>query len=704
VKFHSLRTRVARRIVLLFVLCSLGPVLALAALSTMRVTEQLFDQSRARLSQTSKSVGAGVLERLSILETALAQVDGKLPESSSSYQITPADSLRFAGLGRQTGEGQWRPLFGNMDSPLVLSSAQREHLNKGRTLLTVAPAGTETSRVLLARRSASGTVLWAELRSTYLWGTRDATALPGVEVCIFGESSPLYCSRPGRVPPQAWSTNGAIGQFDWDAPDGGRLAGYWSVFLRYAYGAPSWTVVLSEPRASVLAPITSFERSFGLVLLLTLIVVFLLSNIQIRRSLNPVEQLQEGTRRIEDREFGKPVVVTSGDEFEELAASFNNMASHLGQQFTMLTAINEIDRAVLAASQSDDIMTTVLSRTCSALGCEAASVSLAQINEPQVWTLAAQATGEPEAPLRQIRPGRSEIDELSTHSRVLPVGIERESRSYLPVEMFRARGIASVVVLPLVLKGRVAGAIGLGYRDGRELKDDEATRARQLADQVAVALSNNRLVHELAAHHWGSLRALARTIDAYSRWTAGHSERVTTTGVAIARTLGLDDEAADLLQRGGLLHDIGKIGVPLGILDKPGKLTEDERRLVEDHPKIGAEILTPIGACRDLIPIVLHHHEQWDGSGYPGRLAGEKIPFLARVLTVADVFDALVSERPYRKGWSRPDAVDYMVKGAGIRYDPAVVAGFCEMIAKEDSLALGQPELLRAAGRVESAA
>ena len=145
--------------------------------------------------------------------------------------------------------------------------------------------------------------------------------------------------------------------------------------------------------------------------------------------------------------------------------------------------------------------------------------------------------------------------------------------------------------------------------------------------------------------------------------------------------MGLSPEEIDQLHRGGLLHDIGKIGVHPSILDKPGKLTEEEIAVVRRHPSKGAEILEPIPNLRIVIPIVVQHHERFDGKGYPNGLAGESISLQARILAVADVVDALVSDRPYRPGWSREKVLAYTRENAGSQFDPSVVEAYLRIEA-----------------------
>jgi HD-GYP domain-containing protein (c-di-GMP phosphodiesterase class II) len=155
---------------------------------------------------------------------------------------------------------------------------------------------------------------------------------------------------------------------------------------------------------------------------------------------------------------------------------------------------------------------------------------------------------------------------------------------------------------------------------------------------------------------------------------------VTEKALQIGQVMGLTPEELDNLHRGGLLHDIGKIGIPVSILDKPGRLTDEEFKAIRRHSTIGASILEPIAAYAHAIPIVLQHHEHFDGKGYPDGLAGETISLGARILAVADVYDALVSDRPYRAGMDRERVMEIIKEEAGKQFDPSVVQALLEAI------------------------
>lgn len=203
--------------------------------------------------------------------------------------------------------------------------------------------------------------------------------------------------------------------------------------------------------------------------------------------------------------------------------------------------------------------------------------------------------------------------------------------------------------------------------------DTVAVRAR-----CRSLLRVKRLVDELDSAE-AVVFAFARAVEAKCRYTWGHSERVTSYALDLARQLGLPDAEQEVLRRGGLLHDIGKINMPDSILNKPGPLTAEEYDIVKQHPVQGVRIVEPLRSIRDTIPLIRWHHERLDGKGYPDGLFGGAIPLLARVLAVADVFDALSSERPYRPALPQKECFRILRENAtGGGLDPELVRCFCE--------------------------
>ena len=179
-----------------------------------------------------------------------------------------------------------------------------------------------------------------------------------------------------------------------------------------------------------------------------------------------------------------------------------------------------------------------------------------------------------------------------------------------------------------------------------------------------------------------TIQALAAAVDAKDPYTQGHSKRVAEYAVALARQLGLPDDEINLIHITGTLHDVGKIGVPDAILKKPGRLETEERLVMETHPVLGEVIVRKAPKLAHALPGVRHHHERWDGGGYPDGLAGEAIPRIARILAVADTFDAMTSDRPYRKGLAVQIAVDEVARGSGTQFEPALSAAFVALMGQ----------------------
>ncbi len=188
-----------------------------------------------------------------------------------------------------------------------------------------------------------------------------------------------------------------------------------------------------------------------------------------------------------------------------------------------------------------------------------------------------------------------------------------------------------------------------------------------------------------------TMEGLAAIVDQRDPYTAGHSRRVSEYSVLIARHMNLTKKEIDRVRWSALLHDLGKIGIPDAVLLKNGPLDPEERAIISQHPTIAKEILGPVEAMAHIVPCVLHHHERWDGRGYPAGLSGETIPLLARIIAVADTFDAMTTDRPYRKGLSIEEARSRLCEGAGVQWDATCIAAAAELI---DGGVLTKPDVV----------
>ena len=233
--------------------------------------------------------------------------------------------------------------------------------------------------------------------------------------------------------------------------------------------------------------------------------------------------------------------------------------------------------------------------------------------------------------------------------------------------------LLSILCAPLKVKDELIGVI---YVDNRAQSGifgkDDLELISAFANQAAVAIDN-------AATYQATLEGWVRALDLRDKETEGHTKRVTQLTEILAREMDVDDDSLVHIQRGALLHDIGKMAIPDGILLKPAALTPEERAIIQKHPVYAFEMLNPIHFLHPALDIPYCHHEKWDGSGYPRGLKGEDIPLAARIFAVVDVWDALVSDRPYRKGLQPEDVKQKIREDAGIHFDPRVVDAFLKL-------------------------
>jgi len=691
-----LRKTVAKRILGLFLFCALLPIGSLAVLSLWEMTGSLKEQTDRRQHHASKNVNMAILQGLYSLQTELEVLalspGGLLRQSSEVRGETPLPSRdwHFLGLTLFREGSQADTLFGTPCPPPPRTEASRKHLADGNAHVFVREVPGAPPRVYMAvasdRRMPGERVLVGEIHPKYLREIIESVMpAEGGLAILDSNGSVLFRSRPlpaevsRRVVDELRRTH--AGQFDWNVGGEAVLVNYRSIFMQGAYLSGDWAVIVSQSRADAFAAVASFTKMFVLIVVLTLLVVSLLGIHQIRKKLDPLGKLREGTRKIGEGNFGDRIEIASGDEFEDLAFSFNTMAERLGKEFHALTETGRIVRSVLTGLEKGKIVKTILSDFRKVVPCETVGISLI---DPD-----GNGTGQAYAD----RLGTGDSDDPRHSSVVLSpeeMQLLRETDENLIVEPGRnfqgllsslsGNGARRFVLLPLLHKERLAGVLAMGIGEGSGQSREDLLRARQIADQVAVALANAGLLEELAQSNLGAMTALARAVDTKSPWTAGHSERVTELALRIGREMGLTARELDLLHRGGLLHDIGKIGTPARILDKPDKLTSEEFAIIREHPEKGARILEPIPAFRETIPIVSQHHEKFDGNGYPGGLSGEQISLGARILAVADVYDALAADRPYRPAFP-PDMVHAIIdKTTGTHFDPAVVRAFHKII------------------------
>ncbi len=684
----------------LFVLGSLFPIAVLVALSYRAVSRQLEEQSEQRLADVTDIAAQSLLDRFDFFHSWLRGVGvlgtvglGQAGDvgSASFTDVVPGG---VEGLALEE-DGRVRTITGTIGQLPPLGAADGEQLAMGQPLVKAAVGVDGVSpSIFMALSARAGDadrgVLWARITGDSLWATTILWASTSTvqDLCILDAGSrPFHCNRgegsrlPATVPPVG-SRESNTGLLDVEMGTEDYKAGWREVYLPPRYGAPSWTVVVSESRSTVYSQVEWFAYYLPVAVVSGLSFVLLLASVIVRRTMDPLERLTEGTRRIAEQDFGTRVDVESKDEFGELAASFNTMAERLGLQFRQIEAGRAIDRAVLSASDREIAVRAVLD----GLGDVVPSAHRALLllepgsdGEASVYfvsRMSRRASG--------IVRSTSSVDEAD-HAWLS--GDNLDVVAYNGMELptvFEGAGFAAddqrVLVLRLVVQGEALGAVAIAGQAGRDFSKEDVRRAGHLVNQAAVALNDLKLRAELEEMSWEALRALANAIDAKSTWTRGHSERVTALALEVGQVLELSDKELDILHRGGLLHDIGKIGVSLHVLDYPGPLDDEMRKEVQAHTVIGARILEPIRAFQPMLPIVLYHHERWDGLGYPEGLKGLEIPRLARLVAIADVYDAMVSARPYRSGIDPQVVLDEIRSCSGTQFDPEMVVALMRVM------------------------
>ncbi|MBI5875545.1 MAG: GAF domain-containing protein [Deltaproteobacteria bacterium] len=352
----------------------------------------------------------------------------------------------------------------------------------------------------------------------------------------------------------------------------------------------------------------------------------------------PLEKGGKGGFEFTDRDMkvmqGISHEVSTALEQARLYKETVNKSMELSHKVETIQVMHEIDRSILSTLESEEIFETVVRLVARVIPCERATVGL--VDRERKGFVFAAGFGLKFIPKGAFIPFETTAaTEVVRTSRPQYVANLMDVKEPLPVEAGMIReGFLSHIRVPLHIKEEVVGVLVVGAKRPSAFTKEDLFTLEKLASQIGVALSNARLISDLEELFIGTVKSLASAIDAKSKWTAGHSERVTGYAVKIAKEMGMNGKELKDIELAGLLHDVGKIGTYESILDKPGKLTDEELALMRQHPGKGAEILAPIKQLKDIISGVKYHHEFYDGTGYPEGLKGDAIPLMARVLGV----------------------------------------------------------------------
>lgn len=372
------------------------------------------------------------------------------------------------------------------------------------------------------------------------------------------------------------------------------------------------------------------------------------------------------------------------------------------RQVQELYSLLEVSRVIGSSLRLDRVLETVVEQGMRVVGAEAGTVWLVEGGGERVVPMVALGPRAEEVKKLWLRPGEGIAGAtIARRKGILVEDVRRDPNWAARFDSTSGFVTRSMMCVPLLYKDEAIGALQfINKRHGRLFGPGDLGLAQALASQAAVAIQNSRLYEERRTMLLSLIRSLTATLDARDPYTAGHSERVTRYSLMIAEELGMPEEFREALEWGGLLHDIGKIGIRDNILLKQERLTLEEVGKLKEHPAIGANIIDmmePKHLLHDAKMVARHHQEKWDGSGYPDGLKGEEIPPAARMVAIADAFDAMTTDRPYSKGRPFEVALAEIERCAGTHFDPVFAHAFVRAMRRhlERNGAAGPVPLVR---------
>jgi putative nucleotidyltransferase with HDIG domain len=401
--------------------------------------------------------------------------------------------------------------------------------------------------------------------------------------------------------------------------------------------------------------------------------------------IKPFEEIEMVTRVV-NRVFEKRRMLLENDRLSREVQLKNASLEHYVKR---LSALNSIGQALHSILDLRELLTFFIHAVAAQLQAERVSLLLFEKNSDKLVIMASVGIDDDLAQKVRIRRGEGVAGWVAEHGEPLLIeDIDRDHRFAGHRE--RSSGTDSFIAAPLVLSvpirfhHRTLGVITVNNRiGGGVFTDEDLEFVTNLASQAAVAAEHALMFQELRETRFEAIMALAEAIEFKDASTGRHSDRLLTLAISVADRMGLTAKQKDLLRYAAVLHDIGKIGVPEHILRKPASLSSEEYAVIREHPRLGAQILRKISFLQDAVQVVFTHHEWYDGTGYPGGLAGEKIPIVSRIVAIMDAYDAMISDRPYRKALGHAQAIAQLRAFAGRQFDPQIVEIFLSVLESD---------------------
>ncbi|MBI5825478.1 MAG: GAF domain-containing protein [Chloroflexi bacterium] len=367
-----------------------------------------------------------------------------------------------------------------------------------------------------------------------------------------------------------------------------------------------------------------------------------------------------------------------------------SVTANLQRMLQMMERLMEINITLNSTLALGQVLDLIMAKAVEMLECEAGSILL--YNKEKDCLYFSASTSADINKLAEIPVPLTDSLAGTIFSKNIPLivnNVNHDVRHNTAVAAQANFHTNSLLGVPMRIQNRVTGVLEALNKKQGAFTEEDVKILTAIASQAAVAIENAQLVEALQRSYDSTLEGWAAALDLRDKETEGHSQRVTVLTIQLAQEIGVSQEALIYLRQGALLHDIGKMAVPDKILHKHGPLTKRESAIMRQHPINAYKMLYPIAYLRPALDIPYCHHEKWDGSGYPRGLKGEEIPLHARIFTIVDVWDALRSNRPYRKAWSQKKTITYIQEQAGKSFEPGIVKSFMDVIqplpAKESS-------------------
>ncbi len=361
----------------------------------------------------------------------------------------------------------------------------------------------------------------------------------------------------------------------------------------------------------------------------------------------------------------------------ELEEEVKLQTQELEKSKDKLSILYNISRVISSTLKLDNILKVILDFSVKISGANRGSVMLLD-EKKSIFSIKA-AYNLSEKVIREVTFAKDEntIGWVVKNKKTLYIeNLEQDKR--FPKKEEVDYKVTQLLMVPIIIEGEVKGVINLD--NSTSFTTDTISLLKSFSEQAAVAINNAHLYKKIQDSYFEIVKALAQAIEAKDPYTHGHSARVMEYTVQIAQKLGLPEEEIESLRYAAILHDIGKIGVRGIILNNPNSLTSKEYDEIKQHPLVGEGIIQPIELLQPIKPLIRHHHEWYNGKGYPDGLSGKDIPLGARILAVADAYDAMKFDRPYRKALTEETAIQELKGGNGTQFDPKIVEVFLELL------------------------